>query len=133
MKKIISLTCFLFCLSFVSLAQNAQKTSNLKQDKTSTCKPVPPEECAAKMGITIAEYLALPKKNCAKGSTAALNKNTSSTLPIVAVSNVKKTEKKCGGTIEECAKKMGMTVEECKAKCSKSTSSLSSLASNDQE
>lgn len=133
MKKIISLTCFLLCLGFVSLAQNVQKTASLDEGKTTTCKPMSAEECAAKMGITVAEYIALPKKNCSKTSTASLSAKVSEGLPVVAVKNVLASEKKSCGSIKECAKKMGMTVEECKAKCPSKTASVSTLVLNDQE
>lgn len=133
MKKIISLTCFLLCLGFVSLAQNAQKTASLDEGKTKTCKPMSAEACASKMGISMAEYLALSKKNCSKTSTASLATKTSSSLPIVAVSNAQKTEKKCCKSMEACAKKMGMSVEECKAKCPDKTASASTLVLNEQK
>lgn len=133
MKKIICLTSLLLCLGFLSLAQNAQKTATLEEGKTKTCKPLSPEECAAKMGITVAEYLALPKKNCSKATTASLSKNDATSLPVVAVKNTSSSEKKCCASMEACAKKMGMTVEECKAKCPDKTTGLSTLASSEKE
>ena len=116
MQKLISACCVFLFLSFTAFAQTAEVSKTAaKADKTS-CQPVPPEVCAAKMGISLEEYLKKSKQCKSTASASAEN----SVLPIVRVANTsscKKSDKKCCSSLEECAKKMGMSVEECKAKC----------------
>lgn len=116
MKKMISLCCVFLFLSFTAFAQSAEVSKTAAKTEKTSCKPVPPEVCAAKMGISLEDYLKR-NKQCKTTSTASAE---NSALPIIRVANTSastKANKKSCGSIEECAKKMGMSVEECKAKC----------------
>ena len=120
MKKIISLSCVFLFLSFTALAQSAEVSKTALEKTEKACKPKSAEACAAKLGISLEEYMERGK-TCKKASTASVE-NTA--FPIVKVANKSveaKTAKKCCTSLEACAKKMGMTVEECKAKCGTKT------------
>ncbi|MEL6256834.1 MAG: hypothetical protein AAFR87_32860 [Bacteroidota bacterium] len=116
MKKLIGACCVFLFLSFTAFAQSADESKVASKANTTTCQPAPPEVCAAKMGISLGEYLK-KNKDCNASSTASAENNS---LPIVRVANTSsctKANQKCCGSLEACAKKMGMSVEECKAKC----------------
>ena len=134
MKKIIGFSCVFLFMGFIAFGQNAIQTAKLTTAETKTCKPLPPEECAAKMGISLEEYLKLPKK-----CNAATASNTQdSPFWIVKASDTKTAQSTNCSSIEECAKKLGISVEECKALCKSSsacstanTKATTSVAAND--
>ncbi|MEM8889034.1 MAG: hypothetical protein AAGD28_13705 [Bacteroidota bacterium] len=116
MKKLMSACCVFLFLSFTAFAQTAEVSKTAAKTEKTTCKPVPPEVCAAKLGISLEEYQKR-NKNCKTSASASVE---TTALPIVRVANsasCTKANKKCCASLEECAKKMGMSVEECKAKC----------------
>jgi len=116
MKKLISACCVFLFLSFTAFAQSAEVSKTAVKTEKTTCKPVPPEVCAAKLGISLEEYQKR-NKNCKASASASA---TTVALPIIRVANTSaaaKSNKSCCTSLEACAKKMGMSVEECKAKC----------------
>lgn len=113
MKKIIGLSLVFLCLGFSVIAQSNEVL--VSEDSTST-ETI--EECAKRMGMTVAECKAKCAKSCAKtcSKTASADANNSGTQVLSVMAEGQ--PKACCGSIEDCAKKMGMTVAECKAKCS---------------
>ena len=117
MKKIIGFSCVFLFMGFIAFGQNAVQTTALTTNQTKTCKPIPPEECAAKMGISLEEYLKLPKK-C---NAATASSTQDSPFWIVKVSDAKTAQRTSCSSVKECARKLGISVEECKALCKSST------------
>ena len=120
MKKIIGLSCVFLFIGFVALGQTTAQKTALSKKQSTTCKTMSPEDCAASLGISLEEYLKLPKK-CNGTAMASIENTQPSVLKVAARSDVKTANISCGSSLEECAKKMGMTVEECKAICKSSS------------
>ena len=114
MKKIIGFSCLFLFMGFVAFGQSTVQTKALTASTTTSCKPMSAEACAAKMGISLEEYLKLPKK-C--GTTASAENAQTPSFQIIAVSDVKTSQNNCCGSVEECAKMLGVSVEECKSLC----------------
>lgn len=94
-------------LGFNAIGQDTASATTSKSDKC-----IPTKECAAKMGMTVAECKAQCKKMCAAKGTASetsvASAGSSAELGLEQTAETK---------LIECAKKSGMSVAECKAKC----------------